>query len=86
MAKLKYRVRVLLGDQELVLLVPVPSETTVGELVAEVLTRASRKGVLGSACEVYVDGAVAPSDSPLKHPKAQRENARPSLRAARLWL
>ena len=57
MAKLKYRVRVLLGDQELVLLVPVSSETTVGELVAEVLTRASRKGVLGSACELSVDGA-----------------------------
>ena len=57
MAKLKYRVRVVLGDQELVLLVPVPSETTVGELQADVLTRASRKGVLGSACELSVDGA-----------------------------
>ena len=57
MAKLKYRVRVLLGDQELVLLVPAAPETTVGELQADVLARARRKGVLGSACELFVDGA-----------------------------
>ena len=57
MAKLKYRVRVVLGDQEIVLLVPSSAEATIGELQAEVLVRASRKGVLGSACELSVDGA-----------------------------
>ena len=57
MAKLKYRVRVLLGDQELVLLVPAAPATTVGELQADILARARRKGVLGSACELFVDGA-----------------------------
>ena len=57
MAKLKYRVRVLLGDQELVLLVPAAPATTVGELQADILGRARRKGVLGSACELFVDGA-----------------------------
>ena len=57
MAKQKYRVRVLRGAQELVLLVPAAPETTVGELQAEVLARARRKNVLGSACELSVDGA-----------------------------
>jgi len=57
MAKLKYRVRILLGDQELVLLVPAAPATTVGELQADILARARRKGVLGSACELFVDGA-----------------------------
>ncbi len=57
MAKLKYRVRVLLGDQELVLLVPAAPATTVGELQADILARARRKGVLGSACELFVNGA-----------------------------
>ena len=48
MAKLKYRVRVLLGDQELVLLVPAAPETTVGELQADILARARfRRGAAG---------------------------------------
>ena len=58
MAKLKYRVRVLLGDQELVLLVPAAPETTVGELQTEVLARARRQGIIGSACAFSVDGAL----------------------------
>ena len=58
MAKLKYRVRVLLGDQELVLLVPAAPETTIGELQADVLARAQRQGVIGSACAFSVDGAL----------------------------
>ena len=44
MAKLKYRVRVLLGDQELVLLVPAAPATTVGELQADILARAEERG------------------------------------------
>mmetsp|Transcript_13418 Transcript_13418/g.41298 ORF Transcript_13418/g.41298 Transcript_13418/m.41298 type:complete len:972 (+) Transcript_13418:276-3191(+) len=58
MAKLKYRIRVLLGDQELVLLVPAAPETTVGELQTEVLARARRQGIIGSACAFSVDGAL----------------------------
>ena len=46
MAKLKYRVRVVLGDQELVLLVPVPSETTVGELETILVTTVGRVPVI----------------------------------------
>ena len=57
MAKQKYRVRVLQGAQELVLLVPAAPETTVGELQADVLARARRKHILGSACELSIDGA-----------------------------
>ena len=46
MAKLKYRVRVLLGDQELVLLVPAAPETTVGELETILVTTVGRVPVI----------------------------------------
>ena len=57
MAKIRYIVRVVQADKEIVLRVPVAPETTVGQLQAEVLARANKKGFLGTTCELSVAGA-----------------------------
>ena len=82
MAKIRYIVRVVQADKEIVLRVPVAPETTVGQLQAEVLARANKKGFLGTTCELSVDGASLDEADQLEDVVDEKETIEATLASA----